>query len=165
MKRAIISLGSNLGDRLSNLEEALWLISLEGVYNLRCSSVYSSDPQGFESENKFLNMVAVFYSALQADEILKLLLEVETRMGRVRIGKSYSDRKIDLDLLDVEGITIQGQELTLPHPRMHQRDFVLIPLLEVCPDWVHPVLKHNIDRFLGELPPGFFLQKAHNPLC
>lgn len=165
MKRAIISLGSNLGDRLSNFEEALQLIKCASVHKMHCSSVYSSDPQGFESENEFLNMVAVFYSALQADEILKLLLEVESRMGRVRKGKSYSDRKIDLDLLDVEGITIQRQELTLPHPRMHQRDFVLIPLLEVCPNWEHPVLKSSVDNMIGQLDGRFTMNKVHSPLC
>ncbi len=165
MNKAIISLGSNLGDRLEHFKKAIDYLRVAGCVDLRCSSVYGSEPQGFVSENQFANMVLSCSSALRADELINVLMEIETRMGRQRVGKSYSDRIIDLDLIDVDGMTIQTEELTLPHPRMHVRDFVLIPLAEIDPEWVHPINKSNVFQLIDALADHHSIHLVHAPVC
>ena len=131
-----LGIGTNLGDREANLREALrWLDERVGE-RLACSSVYRSAPQGFVSNNEFANIVAVYRTDFSPEEVLLLTQQVERDMGRAEksVNGIYHDRVIDIDLLQARGdeaIRRSGERLTLPHPRMQERDFVMIPLREV----------------------------------
>ncbi|MFO7617703.1 MAG: 2-amino-4-hydroxy-6-hydroxymethyldihydropteridine diphosphokinase [Bacteroidales bacterium] len=162
MKELVIGLGSNLGDRERNIAEALHLLSGEFGPPERVSSLHVTEPWGFESSNRFLNSVAFFRPPAvtepegQALEealmgYLRVLLSVEERLGRSRLGSGYADRTIDLDLLFFGDTVLSVAGLTVPHPLLHQRAFVLKPLVEVCPGLVHPVMKKSAIELLEAL--------------
>lgn len=129
-------IGTNLGDREANLQTALQLLNERVGEQLACSSVYRSAPQGFVSDNEFANIVAVYETDFSPEEVLLLTQQIEREMGRTEksVNGVYHDRVIDIDLLQARGdeaIRRSGERLTLPHPRMQERDFVMIPLREV----------------------------------
>jgi len=132
-ERIYLGLGSNLGDRLANLGRAVRELEERGVSVLRSSRVYETDPVGGPPQPEFLNAVLEVRTELEPRELLKVCLEVESETGRVR-GERWGPRVIDLDLLTYGGIEMDEPELTLPHPRMHERAFVLVPLLELDAD-------------------------------
>ncbi len=135
MKEAIISFGSNLGNLEANLVRARECLEERGYAIARCSGVYSTPAIGFESENDFYNAVVEVITSKAPEEVLNDLMQIEQELGRTRHSKSYTDRIIDLDLIAYSGITKSSQLLTLPHPRYHQRLFVLIPLKDIHPNW------------------------------
>lgn len=138
-----ISLGTNLGHKEENLRKACCGIT-EKIGRIRClSSFYETQPWGFESENRFLNAVAAVDTALSPLEALAACQEIERGMGRAAksVNGAYHDRIIDLDLLFWGNRVIQTPLLTVPHPRAAERLFVLEPMVEIDPFWVHPVLK------------------------
>ena len=150
MKELVIGLGSNLGDRERNIADAVFLLSLEFGQPERVSALYETEPWGFESVNRFLNAVAVFRPGTAAVGLeerlqgyLQTLLSVEERLGRSRSGEGYADRIIDLDLLFFGDTVLCIPGLTVPHPLLQERYFVLKPLVEVCPNLIHPVLKKS----------------------
>lgn len=150
-----LGLGSNLGDRENLMARAIELLSEYLGSPLRVSTTIETEPVGFSSPNPFLNMVALFSTTLPPLELLSVTEEVERRLGRTiktRSGCSYSDRPMDIDILLYGDRVIHSERLTLPHPRMHERAFVLVPLAEVAPDIVHPVLGKSII----ELKEGLF---------
>ena len=132
-------IGTNLGNRDANLQTALQLLDERVGKRLACSSVYRSAPQGFVSDNEFANIVAVYETDFSPEEVLLLTQQIEREMGRTEksVNGVYHDRVIDIDLLQARGneaneaIRRSGERLTLPHPRMQERDFVMIPLREV----------------------------------
>jgi 2-amino-4-hydroxy-6-hydroxymethyldihydropteridine diphosphokinase len=138
MNEVGIGMGSNLGNRLEILRQAISALTELSGDEFRISSVYESKAWGYDSENSYYNMVIVFRTNLSADELLDSLLEIEQRLGRVRIDKSYSDRSIDLDLLFYGDLIRHDEYLILPHPRMSLRRFVLEPLKEIHSSWNHP---------------------------
>ena len=129
-------IGTNLGDREANLREALQLLDERVGEQLACSSVYRSAPMGFVSDNEFANIVAVYETEYSPEEVLLITQQIEREMGRTQksVNGVYHDRVIDIDLLQVTHhsslITHHSSTLTLPHPRMQERDFVMIPLRE-----------------------------------
>ena len=130
-------IGTNLGNREANLREALQLLDERVGEQLACSSVYRSAPMGFVSDNEFANIVAVYETEYSPEEVLLITQQIEREMGRTQksVNGVYHDRVIDIDLLQVTHhsslITHHSSTLTLPHPRMQERDFVMIPLREV----------------------------------
>ena len=147
-ERAYVALGSNLGDRLTNLRNAVNLLGERpGIRVLRSSRVYETDPVG-PPQPDYLNAVIELDTDRSPHELLEACLEVERVLGRVR-GERWGPRVIDLDLLVVDRRVVEDDALTLPHPRMHERGFVLVPLLELDPD---PMLPDG--RSVGELRPG-----------
>lgn len=130
-------IGTNLGNRKANLQTALQLLDERVGEQLACSSVYRSAPQGFVSDNEFANIVAVYETDFSPEEVLLLTQQIEREMGRTEksINGVYHDRVIDIDLLQAilnsKAIIQNSSTLTLPHPRMQERDFVMIPLREV----------------------------------
>lgn len=132
-------IGTNLGDREANLRRAVELLHERVGECIACSSVYRSAPQGFVSENEFANIVAVCQSDYSPEEVLLITQQIEREMGRTEKSEDgvYHDRVIDIDLLQARGdeaneaIRRSDERLTLPHPRMQERDFVMIPLREV----------------------------------
>ena len=132
MHQLYLSLGSNLGDRKHLLQEALRLIGEYIGPVVRVSSFIETHPWGYESEHLFLNGACKVETTLCPMECLHITQDIERRLGRtIKSHNGYCDRPIDIDLLSYDDIRINTPELTLPHPRMHERDFVMIPLKEI----------------------------------
>ncbi len=153
---AYLGLGSNLGDREANLRQAISLLAAGGLQIVAESSVYETDPVDFLDQPKFLNQViAVAAENLEPFALMKLCLETEAELGRVRTVPRGA-RTIDIDLLLFGDEIIKGEsegvELTVPHPRMHLRRFVLQPLAEIAPQLTHPTLRQTIEHLLASLP-------------
>ncbi|ASA26561.1 2-amino-4-hydroxy-6-hydroxymethyldihydropteridine diphosphokinase [Paenibacillus donghaensis] len=130
---AYIALGANLGDRAGTLRAALdRLDQVEGIRIVRCSKVYETEPVGYLDQPQFLNMAAALQTSLSPEELLQKMLDIETQLGRTRDIR-YGPRTVDLDLLWVEGQQMDTPDLTLPHPRMMERAFVLVPLSDIVP--------------------------------
>lgn len=129
--RVFIGLGSNLGDRRANILEALRLLhSMPGVTVLRVSSLYRSEPWGVTDQPDFLNLVAEVATSRNPREMLDACREVERRMGRVR-ERRWGPRNIDVDILLFDELKFEEEDLIIPHPRMWERDFVVVPLREL----------------------------------
>jgi len=139
MNKAYLSLGSNLGDRFDMLQDAVRMLQkLENIEVTRVSSVYETEPVGYTEQATFLNIVVEVVSELSAEKLLSICLETEHTLGRIREFR-WGPRCIDLDILLYNDENIVSENLTVPHPRMHERGFVLIPLIELAPNGVHPV--------------------------
>ena len=156
MARVFLSLGSNIGDRASNLSRALSLLRSDTVRIRRVSSLYESSPVGVTDEPvpDYINCVAEADTGLPPRSLLDYVKGVESRMGRAPTFR-WGPRVIDIDILLYEGVTVESDELTIPHPRIADRKFVLIPLLELEPEFVFPDgrrLKELAasDRLLGQ---------------
>ena len=138
MAAVFLSLGSNLGDRESNIGKALDLLARDHHIRVeRVSSMYETKPVGFTDQPDFINAVALVDTDLSAADLLHAILDVEQEMGRER-NLRWSPRVIDIDILTYDGLRIDTEELTIPHPRMMERAFVLAPLAEIAPDLVLP---------------------------
>ena len=146
---AYLALGTNLGDRHFHLQEARSLIAEKIGSFSAVSSIYETEPWGFESENKFLNQVVAVKTDLNPFEILSRTQEIEQQIGRKeKTGRSYQDRLIDIDLILYGDMILNTEKLQLPHPLFHKRRFVLEPLNEIAPDLVHPVLGLRVGEML-----------------
>ena len=148
MPRAFLGLGSNLGDRLGNLRRAVELLRERSVRVLRSSRVYETDPVGGPEQPDYLNAVVEVEAEGTARHLLEICLAIEEEMGRVR-GERWGPRTIDLDLLTFGHEEIDEPGLRVPHPRMHERAFVLAPLLELTADPKLPGGRRVADLRLG----------------
>ena len=142
---AYLALGSNLGDKEANLRRALELVQQRGVEVVKTSSFICTEPYGVTDQPQFVNGVCEVRTSLEPLELLQTLLEIEQEMGRVRL-RHWGERNIDLDLLLYEDVVMDTPELILPHPDMQNRDFVLLPLAEIAPELVHPILQKSIEE-------------------
>lgn len=155
----ILLLGSNLGDRLSNLNEAYNKISESTREILISSSIYETEPWGFQHQNLFLNQVLVVNTDLSPESLLHLLFNIEKELGRKRRQKSFQARIIDIDILFYDDLIISTNELEIPHPKLHERRFVLEPLNEILPYLIHPVLLKSVARLLKESKDPLLVRK------
>lgn len=132
---AFVALGSNLNDPVKQVEQAIEAINkLPGTQVIKRSSLYETEPVGFLDQPHFINAVIKIETELSPQILLKALLQIETNQGRIRTIKN-GPRTLDCDLILYAGVTLNSKELTLPHPRMLERDFVLKPLAEIEPEW------------------------------
>jgi 2-amino-4-hydroxy-6-hydroxymethyldihydropteridine diphosphokinase len=148
--RAYIGIGSNLGDRKANALEAVQRVSeLPGTKLIRASSLYESEPLG-NAKTWFVNSVIEIETEFQAEDLLKRLKAIEKAMGRKRVkGKRWGSRVIDLDILLCDQEVVERPSLKVPHPEMHKRRFVLLPLAELAPHVVHPQLGQSVSALLA----------------
>jgi len=159
MHRLFILLGSNLGDRLLYLSQARNMLSDRvGCIELK-SHMYESPPWGFNHKNSFLNQVVLIITKLEPEKILQITQQIELDLGRKHIGIGYSARTIDIDLLFYNNEIIKNENLTIPHPQLHNRRFTLLPLNEITPDLIHPVLQSSINELLEKCPDKSKVEK------
>lgn len=159
-KEIYLSLGSNLGNRVQQLKEAIRQIAEQVGKPERVSGIYESESWGFISDNSFCNCCLSAYTALEPLQVLDAILQIEKGMGRERslpkgAGLGYEDRIIDIDLLFFENLRFEHPRLVLPHPALSDRRFVLLPLNEIAPGLMHPVLEISISQMLDKcIDPG-----------
>ena len=146
MAKVFLGLGTNLGDKRNNLLTAVKYIEEKIGKVTSLSSFYATEPWGFESENQFLNAAICVETSLEPLNLLHIIKDIEIEMGRTQksVNKVYSDRPIDIDILLYDDMIMETEELTIPHPLITERDFVMKPLVEIASDAVHPVLKKGL---------------------
>jgi 2-amino-4-hydroxy-6-hydroxymethyldihydropteridine diphosphokinase len=143
-----LGLGTNAGNREENLTRAIEALSLALGKCLAVSSFIETEPWGFSSDNRFLNCAAAFTTEKTPLEVLDITESIERSLGRTMKSREgiYHDRTIDIDILLYGDTTVESERLTIPHPLMHKRDFVLIPLCEIAPKAVHAVLGKSVEE-------------------
>ena len=142
-----LALGSNLGNRKENLKEAITALSPQLDVKAK-SHVYETPPWGFEDQPAFLNQVLEAQTYLQPEPLLKHLKRLETALGRKETFRN-GPRLIDIDLLLYDDLILNTPVLTIPHPRMHERGFVLLPMMDIAPDLIHPVTKKSVRNMVA----------------
>ena len=145
--RYFLCLGSNLGDREKNIEQARSLLKKEGIRIIQSSSLYETQPVDLPSQPWFYNQVIEIEARTQPPDLLDLVKGIERSMGR-KTPIQKGPRIIDIDILLAEEKVIHTMELSIPHPSLDKRNFVLIPLAEISPETIHPLLKENIQSLL-----------------
>ncbi|WP_293711191.1 2-amino-4-hydroxy-6-hydroxymethyldihydropteridine diphosphokinase [uncultured Parabacteroides sp.] len=140
-----LALGTNIGNKRRNMITAAALLAERVGDVLALSGFYETEPWGFQSDNTFLNAALQLETSLSPLELLKATQQIELEMGRTQKSNgAYHDRIIDIDILLYDDLILQTPELTLPHPLMHERQFVMEPLAEIAPDVIHPVFKKPV---------------------
>lgn len=159
--QVVTGFGSNSGEKRELIIEAVNCLTAFGR-EVVSSSFYETEPWGFRCDEPFLNRVTVFETSLSPQKFLECGLEIERQLGRVRTsdGPRYSSRPIDIDLLFCDSLILDTPELTLPHPHICERNFVLVPLAEILPDFVHPTAGKTIVRLLAESPDRLKVRKV-----
>ena len=151
MPLAYIGFGSNIDDRLAHIQNAIHTLSkTEGITLQKISSVYKTDPVGYEAQAEFLNGVAAVQTSLPPLRLLYILKDIETEVGRLHRIR-WGPREIDLDILIYGDLCLHTEKLIIPHPEMHLRRFVLVPLAEITPNLVHPVFQETIQTLCNRL--------------
>lgn len=150
---AYLGLGTNIGNKKENLTRAIESLSLVLGSCIATSEFIETAPWGFDSNNSFLNCCAAFKTELSPMELLDATEKVERELGRTIKSSNgiYHDRIIDIDILLYDNVVMDTKRLTIPHPLMHKREFVLQPLCEIAPEALHPVLNKSIGQLLEEL--------------
>ena len=149
MKTVYLLLGTNMGDRNFNLSAATACIENDMGEILLKSSIYETEPWGVTDQQNYFNQILKISTQVSAQEILKKILSIEKKLGRKRTTK-YASRIIDIDILFYNQDIIQEENLIIPHPLLHKRMFVLSPLFEMAPDYIHPVLHKSIKQLILE---------------
>jgi 2-amino-4-hydroxy-6-hydroxymethyldihydropteridine diphosphokinase len=148
MSIVYIGIGSNLGKREENCERAISFLINNGITIIKKSSLINTEPWGFEDQPAFVNMAVSAETDLTPDKLLTLIKEIEVNMGRTATVH-WGPRIIDLDILFYDNLVFASPDLSIPHPQIEERDFVLKPLEEIAPDLVHPVLKKSMKELLA----------------
>lgn len=143
MHKVFLGIGGNIGDKRKNFEKVIQLIEVNLGHIIQSSSIYEAPPWGFQSEDAFWNQVIGIETVLEAEELLWRIHEIEEKFDRKRGKERYSSRQMDIDILYFDNDYLETKTLIIPHPKIQERKFVLIPLVEIAPDFVHPLLRMN----------------------
>ena len=143
MASIILGLGTNLGDRIANINKAYDLLEKKLGPIISKSSYYESEPWGVLDQPNFINTAAAFNAEIPTHDLLDLINSIEKDLGRIRY-KKWAERIIDIDILFYDQEIIHSQKLDIPHPYIHQRSFVIKPAAEIAPDYIHPELNENL---------------------
>ena len=158
MNKVVLLLGSNMGERHTNIKKASISIEHELGKIVQSSSVYETEPWGNTQQQHFLNQVIIISSDLTSEELMKKIISIEEKSGRIRKIK-WEPRIVDIDVLFFNNETISTKILTVPHPGLHLRKFALIPLVELIPEFNHPVLKKSMTELLHDLKDPLEVKK------
>ena len=152
--------GGNIGDPLNSFTRATKILANQLGIFYKQSSIYRSQTWGYESENDFMNQLVLFKTELKAQHILEFCLETEYMLGRQRnTSCGYTDRTIDIDILYMEDLILNTDQLTIPHPKLHERLFALLPLCDIIPEFIHPVLGKSNKSLLALCPDKSIIEK------
>lgn len=157
----VIGFGSNIGDRLSYINDAKLYMKEEFGEPIKESSIYVSPPHGFESKNDFFNCCCVYSTSISAQESLAITQSIEKKIGRKKksVDGMFSSRKIDIDILYYDDLIFNSQNLTIPHYAVSERIFVLKPLNEIIPDFIDPVLNKTVVKLYENCPKSTCFKK------
>ena len=160
MNTVFLSIGTNLGQREENLKKAVEIIGAEAGLVQALSSVYETEPWKMTGSNLFLNMAIKIETTLNPHILLKTLLEIENKMGRSREESGYSSRIIDIDILFVNNLIINNEDLVIPHLLIPNRRFVLEPLAEIAPQFIHPCFGKSVKSLLDSCTDSCVIRKT-----
>ena len=141
MHQVFLGIGGNLGNKRDNLKKVIVLIENQLGEIRKKSSVYESPPWGFQAEKNFWNMVVQIETGLKPEELLQQIKTIEQEFGRKRLTGNFTSRKMDIDILYFDDLILENKKLKIPHPHIHERLFVLVPLVEIDPELEHPKFK------------------------
>ena len=150
VKYSYISIGSNLGNKKKNIEKAKFLINQKYIKIIKVSSIYETFAWPNKKDPKFFNLVIKVKTFLNPIQLFRFLKSIEKKMGRKKAPKN-SPRICDIDIIDYNGTKFKNSYLQIPHPRMKKRDFVLIPLMEICSNWTYPRSKMKISTIINNI--------------
>lgn len=150
MESVYLCLGGNIGDTQQYLEQAIDLIDSRIGSVTAKSAIYKSEPWGLDCDQWFLNQVVAVETELEPHAVLEHCLQIESELGRTRSGNGYEPRTIDIDIIFYGSQIINQPDLKVPHPLMHLRNFVLRPLCDIAPDFVHPTLNKALSQLAAE---------------
>ncbi len=159
MNQAVLLLGCNMGDRINYLNLAIKALEEEVGKISNRSSIYESEPWGFDCKTSFLNQVLLIETTSPAEFLLKQIQSIETKLGRIRTKKGYEARTMDIDILFYNDLILDTERLKIPHPELHSRRFTLLPLAEILPLKVHPVFKKSLKKLLMECDDNLWVKK------
>jgi len=161
MTKVYLGLGSNLGNKLKNLKSAVqFFIWDDRFHNVQLSPFYLTSPYGNKEQKNFINSVISLETNLSADTLFNVTHELERRVGR-KEKETWGPREIDVDILFFGDLIIQNEKMTVPHKDLQNRDFVLVPLLDLDPDIEHPVLKKKLKSFLSHLKDKYIIDRIN----
>lgn len=152
MSKAHLLIGSNISPRETYLEQSLEALGSMAGRLIANSSVYESPPWGFDHAEQFLNQLILIETELSPYDLLKTILQIESDLGRKRNHNGYESRTIDIDILFYDELILNDDHLIIPHPRFHKRRFALVPMAELWPDHMHPLLNKTIIELLDNCP-------------
>jgi 2-amino-4-hydroxy-6-hydroxymethyldihydropteridine diphosphokinase len=153
MNRAYILLGTNMGNKMAHMQMAIEQMNMQNIFLLQQSSIYKTAAWGNTNQDDFYNQVIAVETELSAEILLQTLLEIETKMGRTR-NQKWEARIIDLDILYFNNEIIDTENLKVPHPYLHVRNFTLIPLTEIAANYIHPIFNKTNAELLANCSDG-----------
>jgi len=160
MHQVFLGIGGNTGNKHENFDKVYTFIKNELGDIIKRSSVYETPPWGFESEENFWNQVIIVETQFSPEKLLKNIAQIENRFGRERVKGKYTSREMDIDILYFDDLIMNIEKLTIPHPQISNRLFVLLPLAEIAPEFVHPKLRLNSLQLLKNCADRSVIKKV-----